>query len=168
MDTSILKTQANMMNSNIKLAKEGNKEPTLSQLREQAVEKAAEPEKPKSIQEQYKEQQAAQQDKITLSEEGMQRLRGEKAKTEEEEKDENLPENIKMLKKQAKELKEDLEEKQKEIEELKRQPGTTIESLEPHMKQLQMMQLQLQSVKQSLADAIKEAGISDPSIMAGL
>lgn len=167
MDTSILRAQTGLMNDNIRLAKEQGNQPATSQLRAQATEEYASQDNNKSILERDKERQAAQQDKVTLSEEGMQRLRGEKAKTEKEEKDDNLPPHIKALKKQAEKLKEKLEEKELEIEELKRQ-SVPPEVLEMHMKQLKMMQTQLAELKTTLSEALKEAGISDLSIIADI
>ena len=167
MDTSILSAQTNLINSNIRLAKEQSNQPSASQLGAQTTEEYTSQDKSKSILERDKERQEAQQDKVTLSEEGMQRLRGEKAKTAEEEQDENLPPHIKALKKQAEKIKEKIEEKQKEIEELKRQ-GVPSEILEMHMKQLQMMQVQLSEVQNSLLEALKEAGNADPSVMANI
>ena len=166
MDSSYLKMQSSMINSNIKQAASKDQPPTIAELRAQSVAENQAPEKEKNITERYKEQQEeAEKDKVTLSEERMKRLRGEKAKTEAEEKEEELPANIKTLKKQIRKLKEDLEEKLEQLEELKRQPGTTIETLEPHMQEVQMMQAMISTLKASLAEAMKKAGISDPSIL---
>lgn len=160
MDTSSLRAQTGLMNDNIRLAKEQRNQPSLSQLRVQATEEYASENKSKNILERDKERQEAQQDKVTLSEEGMQRLRGEKEKIDKEE-DDNLPPHIKMLKEQIEKTEERIEEKQKEIEELKRM-GATPEELEMHMKQLQMMQNQLGELKEKLSEVLKEAGAATP------
>lgn len=168
MDTSIPKAQLSVMNDRIRLTKEQIEQPPASErLRAEVKEEALNEGGHKSIAEREQERKERQEDRVTLSEEALKRLRGEEVKKTEEEED-SLPPHVSALKKQAEKLKEKLDEKLETFEELQRQPNVSPEVLEMHMKELQMMQAQLSQLKESLAEAMKEAGIVDPSVLADL
>ncbi len=168
MDTSIPKTQLSVMNDRIRLTKEQIEQPPASErLRAEVKEETLNEGGHKSIAEREQERKERQEDRVTLSEEALKRLRGEEVKKTEEEED-SLPPHVSALKKQAEKLKEKLDEKLETFEELQRQPNVSPEVLEMHMKELQMMQAQLSQLKESLAEAMKEVGIVDPSVLADL
>lgn len=165
MSLSEMQHHIGMMNSqiysNAEKAKNGPKDLRAEVLSEKKT-------APDNIQARHKAYLEEKEEKVTLSDESISRLRGDHAKAAQEEKDSHLPEHIRAMRKEIKKLKEQIEEKKEELEKLKRESNLTPQELEAHTKELVMLQEMYQTMKLALMEALDKAGISDPAALEGI